>query len=346
MRIAQLASNFRQISPESTKGIYNHVAFLTENLTALGHETHLFGPGNAKTSATLHSVTETSLDEMYLSEDLQKYYMLDLAAQCFEQADKFDIIHSHFTLFSSFFSKLVKTPTLTSIHIPIREELRPLLLHYKDRPYVSFSRSQRKQMPELNWYANIYHGIDTSVFTFNPAPKNYLLYLGRVTEEKGVHFAIEAAKACNIPLLIAGRSTLNEGYWEKKIESQIDGVNIRYVGEAQLSQKIELLQNAKALIFPTQADETFGLVMIEAMACGTPVIAWRNGAVPEVIQEGETGYIVENVDDAVKAIQQISSLPRQASRDRVVRFFSHEKMVSGYLRVYERLIQQQKKNKF
>ncbi len=343
MRIAQLASNFRQIAPESTKGIYSHVASLTEKLASLGHETHLFGPGNAKTSATLHSVTETSLDEMHLSDDLQKYYMLDLVAHCFEQADTFDIIHSHYTLFSSFFSNLVKTPTLTSIHIPIREEIRPLLMQYKDRPYVSFSRSQRKQMPELNWYANIYHGIDTSVFTFNPTPKDYILYLGRVTQEKGVHLAIEAAKACHIPLLIAGRSTANEGYWENKIEAQIDGVNIRYVGEAQLSQKIELLRNAKALIFPTQADETFGLVMIEAMACGTPVIAWRNGAVPEVVQEGETGYIVESVEEAVKAIQQIDSLPRIASRERVERFFSYEKMVSGYLRVYERLIQQRNK---
>lgn len=344
MRIAQLVSNLHPTSAKSTKGIYTHVGFLSDQFVRLGHTTHLFGAGNSKTEATLHTITSGSLDEMKISEDIQKHYMLGIASACYKEAANFDIIHSHFSLLSAFFSKLASTPTITSMHIPIRDAIRPLLLQHKDQSYVSFSYAQRKQMPELNWCANIYHGVDTTLFGFNPLPKDYYLYLGRVTEDKGVHLAIEAAKAANVPLLIAGRSSVNEGYWQSKIEPQIDGKMIRYVGEADQAQKIALLQSARGLLFPTQVDETFGLVMIEAMSCGTPVIAWNNGAVPEVVSDGKTGFIVNSTQDMVKAIESIGTLSREATRRRAEVFFSQEKMASGYLKVYERIIERQKRS--
>jgi glycosyltransferase involved in cell wall biosynthesis len=232
----------------------------------------------------------------------------------------------------------MKTPTLISVHSPIRNEIRPFLQRYRHLSYVSFSLAQRQQMPELNWVANIYHGIDTEKFAFHPFPKDYFLYLGRVTEEKGVHYAIEASKAAGVPLIIAGGSYQAEGYWHKNIEPEINGTSVRYVGVANEMQKIELLQGARALLFPTQYDETFGLVMIEAMSCGTPVIGWRNGSVPEVVKDGVTGYIVDSVDGMVTAINAIDKISRQATRKRAEAYFSQKKMTQGYLKVYERMI--------
>ncbi|MCX6742819.1 MAG: glycosyltransferase, partial [Candidatus Parcubacteria bacterium] len=243
-----------------------------------------------------------------------------------------------FTLLSSFYSGLVDIPTLISIHSPIDKEIKPLLQAFKNNYYVSFSLAQRKQMPELNWFANIYHGVDTKKFSFNSRPKDFFLYLGRITEEKGVHLAIEAAQAANVPLIIAGLSYVEEKYWHEKIEKNIDGKNIRYVGQANLEQKIKYLQNAKAVLFPSQYNEVFGLVMIEAMACGTPVIAWKNGSVPEVIKHRKTGYMVKSVDDMVKAINMIDKVSREETRKRAETYFSIEKMVDGYEKVYDKII--------
>ena len=186
--------------------------------------------------------------------------------------------------------------------------------------------------------ANIYHGVDTRLFAFNPEPKDYFLYLGRVTEEKGVHLAIEAAQAAGVRLKIAGGSYPSEGYWHKSIEQAINGESVRYMGEADETAKIELLRGAKALLFSTQFDEVFGLVMIEAMSCGTPVIAWRSGSVPEVVSDGKTGFIVDSVEGMTKAILDIDRISRAETRQRAVDFFSQQKMTQGYLRVYERVI--------
>jgi len=193
-------------------------------------------------------------------------------------------------------------------------------------------------MPELNWVANIYHGVDTNLFPYNLKPKDYILYLGRVTEDKGVHLAIEAAKRAGVQLIIAGKTYSTEGYWHAMIESNIDGKTVRYVGEQSMEGKIELIQNAKALIFPTQCNEVFGYVMIEAMSCGTPVIAWNNGSVPEVIKHGVSGFIVNSVDEMVTAINSINEIDRANCRQRAVDLFSIEKMVSGYERVYNKAL--------
>jgi glycosyltransferase involved in cell wall biosynthesis len=338
MRIAQLVSNLHDVDAKSNHAIYSHTGILTDAFVEKNHAVTLFASSGSVTKAKLHGFPPPSVAGLALPESVRKHYTHSLISQCFNRAKEFDIIHSHFTLLSSFYANLVDTPTVNSIHSPITEELKPLLMQFKKNRYISFSHSQRKQFPELNWVANIYHGVDTNLFAYNETPEDYFLYLGRITEEKGIHYAIEAAKAAGVRLLIAGRSYATEGYWHTHLEPHIDGVNVSYVGEADLERKIELYRNAKGLLFPTQYDEVFGLVMIEAMSCGTPVIGWNKGSVPEVIQDGETGYLVSSIEEMTEAIQNIDKIDRKACRKRVEELFSVEKMVRGYLRVYERII--------
>jgi len=345
MKIAQLVSNFHPVHPQQNMAIYSHVAWLTNGLINQGHTVTLFGAGNSNTKAKLHSILPIASKAMSMNDEMRKYYVHSLVSQCYRRAKEFDIIHSHFNILSSFYSNLVDTPTVQAIHSPISTELRPLLMQFKNNRYISFSLAQRKSMPDLNWVANIYHGVDTKIFSYNPEPKDYMLFLGRITEDKGVHYAIEAAKAAGVQLIIAGRSYPAEGYWHDKIEKHIDGVTVRYVGEANFETKIEWLKNAKALLFPTQYNEAFGYTMIEAMACGTPVIGWRNGSTPEIIADGKTGYVVENVPDMVQTIKKIDTISRAATRKRAEQFFSVEKMVSGYAKVYERITKEREYKK-
>ncbi len=342
MRIAQLVSNVTPTSLGFKKAIGSHVAWLTNGLVDRGHDVHLFGTSDSETKATLHSVSP-SLASLTIPEDIKRYYTMLNISKCYEFAqDNVDIVHSHFNLLSSFFSHTSKVPSLISIHSPIREEIRPFLQHYKDEKYISFTLAQRKQMPELNWYANIYHGVDMNLFTYNPEPKDYFLYLGRITEDKGVHLAIEAARAAGVELRIAGASYPSEGYWQRAIEPHINGVTVRYIGEADFDTKIQLLRDAKALIFPTQCNEVFGYVMIEAMACGTPVIGYNNGSVPEIVKHGSSGFIVNNVEEMTEAIKNINSINRATVRKRAEIYFSLEKMVTGYERVYKKVLEETK----
>jgi glycosyltransferase involved in cell wall biosynthesis len=341
MKIAQLISNFHRVSPLSTQAMYSHAALLANGLVDRGNDVTLFASGDSESKSQLFSVSEKAVNLEH--KDLHRSYINLLISQCYKHASEFDIIHSHFTLLSSYFSELVNTPTLISIHSPLEELLKPFQEIYKHHNYVSFSLAQRKQMPNLNWIANIYHGIDTNIFPYNPTPQDYYLYLGRITEEKGVHLAIEAAKTAGVQLVIAGRSYPAEGYWHEHIEKNIDGKMIRYVGEANFETKIDLLKNARGLLFPTQYEEVFGLVMIEALACGTPVIGWNKGSVPEVIQDRHTGYVVNSVDEMVKAIQNLHKISREECRKRAELYFSVEKMVAGYEIVYLRVIEEHRK---
>jgi glycosyltransferase involved in cell wall biosynthesis len=336
MRIAQLCSVAHAVSPKAPHGIYNLVGNLCDSFVDHGYDVTLFSAGDATTKAKKACVSPQNAEALSLSEAQILRGNLETASLCFSQAEKFDIIHSHFSLLGCHFSPLSKTPTFHSIHSPITDELKPHLLHYKKEKFISFSLAQREQLPELNWVANIYHGIDTNVYTFNETPEEYVLYLGRITQEKGVHHAIAAAKEAGVQLIIAGVSYPSEGYWSKQIEPHIDGVQVRFLGPANMEQKIKLMQNAKALLLPTLAKETFGLVMIEAMSCGTPVIGFDAGAVSEVIQDGETGYVVKTEKQMAAAIKKIGKISRSATRKRAETYFSLERMTRGYERVYAR----------
>lgn len=339
MKIAQLVSNIHQVSDKSNHAIYSHVAWLCNGLVERGHQIDLFASGDSKTKANLNSVYPKAFSSTKVNENLVKNYTFLLNSNCYNKANSFDIIHSHFTLMNLFFSKLTSTPSIQSIHSPITDDQKEILKHFKSNRFISFSLAQRKSMPELNWIANIYHGVDVDTFSFNPKPDEYFLYLGRITKEKGVHYAIEAARAAKVPLILAGRSYPNEGYWHNKIEKQIDGKNIKYIGELNFKDKIEYIRNAKALLFPTQyKHEVFGYVMIEAMSCGTPVIGWKNGSVPEIISDQKTGYVVNDISEMTQAIKNIDKIKRENVRKRAEIYFSVKKMVSGYEKIYQRII--------
>ena len=348
MKIAQLVSCLNAVSPKATNAIYSHVSSLCDGLFVRGHSVDLYGAGNSQTKANLYSVYPLDLTSSPEVSDRQRgFYLKLLISKCYQNAKKYDLIHSHFSVLSSFYQPLVKTPTVISVHSPINNDIKTFMLEHKHIPYISFSLAQRKQLPELNWYANIYHGVDVKRFAFNPTPKDYFLYLGRVTEDKGAHLAIEADKQAGVTLVIAGRTYQNEGYWQTHIEKHINGTSVRYIGEQGSAEKITWLQNAKALLFPTQVEEVFGYAMIEAMSCGTPVIGWDSGAIPEVIQEFKSGYVVKSVAEMVEAINNIDKISREETRKRVEMYFSVKKMVSGYEKVYQRIIDDNnfKKNK-
>ncbi|MBU0625353.1 glycosyltransferase family 4 protein, partial [Patescibacteria group bacterium] len=291
------------------------------------------------TQARLESVTNIRTSNMDLSNNTIQHYMHLLASKCYEKANEFDIIHSHFTLISAFYNRLVKTPSVQTLHSSITDDVRSLLAEFKDLNYISFSHSQRRQMPELNWIANVYHGIDMEEFQFNDQPGDYLLFMGRIVEEKGPHLAIEVARELGEQIIIAGSSYADDSYWHDQIEPQIDGKQVQYIGEASNVDKIDYFRNAKALLFPIQWEEPFGLVMIEAMACGTPVIALNRGSAKEIIRDGETGFVVEDLKGLIEATQAVNKINRRACRDRVERLFSLEKMVDGYERVFKRIIE-------
>ncbi|HVX91395.1 MAG TPA: glycosyltransferase family 4 protein [Candidatus Paceibacterota bacterium] len=347
MRIAQLVSNYHAVNRTAQKAISSHTAWLTDGLVARGHELHLFASSDSDTAGTLHAVS-AALAGQELPDDIQRYLMQLNASRCYEfsQREKLDIIHSHFNLPSStLFVPLVDVPSLISVHTPIADRIKPYAEYFKRHRFISFTLAQRQQMPELNWYANIYHGVDTDLFSYSAEPEDYMLYLGRITEDKGVHLAIEAAKRAGVPLRIAGASYSNEGYWHKYIEPHINGTTVRYFGEVGVEEKIKLLQSARALLFPTQVSEVFGYSMIEAMACGTPIIGMNNGSVPEIVKDGVTGYIVDDVDGMVAAIGKIDLLDRAKVRQRAEIYFSVEKMITGYERVYRRVLEESAFNK-
>jgi glycosyltransferase involved in cell wall biosynthesis len=345
MKIAQLTASYTPVTKKQNKAIYSHVAWLTDGLCDLGHEVHLFANKESNTDAQLHTIDFSSGADSVPIEQL-RYKQWAIISDCYKMAQegKLDIIHSHFNIMSSFFADLAPgVPTLISIHSPIEEWMKPVLMKYKHLNYISFTRAQRKQMPELNWVANIYHGVDTELFTYNDTPGNSALFLGRITAEKGPHDAIAACKEAGIPLRIAGASYDTESYWQKEIQPHIDGRTIQYIGEADFDRKIALLQNAKVLIFPTHYHEAFGYVMIEAMACGTPVIAFNNGSVPEIVKDGKTGFIVNSVEEMTEALKKIDTISRDDVRRRAELFFSEKQMVSGYEAVYKRIIEKSKK---
>lgn len=344
MKIAQISASYTPVAPKENKAIYSHVAWLTEGLIEKGNEVHLFASHESKTSAVLHSVDFINGNQIAIEQ--KRYEQWGLLSDCYKKANEgmFDIIHSHFNVMSAFFSDLTKTPTLISIHSPIEPWMVPILKNYKHLNYVSFSKSQRSQLLELNWVANIYHGVDLDLFTFNEVPKDYALFLGRITSDKGTQYAIEASKKADFDLKIAGSSYQTEAYWHNEIAPHINGTSVRYIGEATLEEKIPILQDAKVLLFPIEWEEPFGYVMIEAMACGTPIIAFNRGSVPEIVRDGVTGFIVNTVEEMAEALKKIHTIDRKEVRKRAEMFFSSKQMVDNYDVVYKRIIEKNKEN--
>jgi glycosyltransferase involved in cell wall biosynthesis len=339
MRIAQVAPLFESVPPKYYGGTERVVSYLTEELVRQGHEVTLFASGDSVTKAHLVAACRRSLrlDKRCIDQLSHQVLMLE---DVFQRAAEFDIVHFHVDYLHFPLSRRERVTHVTTLHgrldIP---DLVPLYQEFRDMPVVSISNCQREPLPSANWQATIYHGVPADTYQFRAESGSYLAVLGRISPEKRVDRAIRIARQVQIPLKIAAKvDRVDKDYFEGVIEPLLRDSQVEFVGEIGEGEKDEFLGHAYALLFPIDWPEPFGLVMIEAMACGTPVIAYRSGAVPEVMEEGHTGFIVEGLEDAVEAVRRVPDLSRKRCREIFEQRFTATRMAHDYVQLYERLI--------
>lgn len=336
LRIAHIAPVATTIPPRKSGSVELMTSLLTEGLVARGHHVTLFATGDSTTTATLHATYPHGYwhdDNMW---PWELYEMLNLAA-AIERACDFDIIHYEAAYYpmSLAFSRLSPTPIVQTLHhSPSAAEIA-LWSRYPEAPFVAISNEQARLLKGLNVVDVVLHGIDTGNFTFREKPDDYLLFLGRFTEGKGVLQAIEIAKRVGMRLILAAAE---DEYYRDHVAPHVDGGHIVYYGEADYPSKVKLYGGARALLYPIQAREPFGLVLAEAMACGTPVAALDRGAVREVVDDGVTGVVFEDLEQMVNELPRVFDLDRHRVRQRAVERFGIERMVDGYVGAYRRLI--------
>jgi glycosyltransferase involved in cell wall biosynthesis len=339
MRIAQVAPLYEAVPPRLYGGTERVVAHLTDALVMLGHEVTLFSSADARTLARLAPVRDQAirLDPAPLKSDLAAH--LNLLGEVRRRAAEFDVIHFHTELLQFPLFEHMARRTLTTLHGRLDlKDLPEIYRRWPQFPLVSISDDQRKPLAFANWAATVHHGMNADLFRFNARPFSYLAFLGRISPEKRPDRAIAIAKATGRPLRIAAKvDNADRAYFETRIEPLLDHPLVHYMGEIGDQQKSDFLGGAAALLFPIDWPEPFGLVMIEAMACGTPVIAWDHGSVREVVEDGLTGFIVRSEAEACAAIARLRELDRAAIRARFVERFSALAMARRYLEIYERL---------
>ena len=339
MRIAQIAPLAESVPPRLYGGTERIVSYVTEELVRRGHEVTLFASGDSSTSARLVRCSPMALRLDEAVTDVLPHHMLMLD-QLRQRHRQFDVLHFHIDIMHFPLLRLLSTPAVTTLHGRLDlPDLQPFYRRFPDVPLVSISEVQRKPMPPVRWMRTIHHGLPRALLAFNPNPEGYLAFLGRISPEKRPDRAIEIAERAGIPLKIAAKiDKVDRDYWREVVEPMVRRTPlVEYVGEITEDEKAEFLGNASALIFPIDWPEPFGLAMIEAMACGTPVIAFRCGSVPEVIDPGLTGFIVRTVDEAVAAADHLEGIDRAKVRSTFERRFSVERMVGEYEEVYQQL---------
>lgn len=341
LRIAHIAPLWIPVPPQTYGGIELMLSNLIEELVRREYDVTLFASGDSKTNAKLVPVTERAI---WLDRGIHNVHapiirMIKMMADNFWD---FDIIHNHFNFFA--FPVSLRTdcpPMLTTVHRPVDEEYAKVMLAYKKIQYCALSQDQKISMEEqgIPVAGVVPNGIDMKRYPFNASHKDYLLYLGRLNEQKGIIQAIEVAKAAGKKLVIAGNLVGGDEwiYFMREVQPLLNDEMINFRGQVDFDEKIELLKNAQALLFPIDRREPFGLVMIEAMACGTPVIAFRKGSVPEVVEHGKTGFVVDTKEEMVEAIKHIDEIDRKACRKRVEENFTLNQMVDGYEELYGKL---------
>ena len=338
MRIAQIAPLHEAVPPKLYGGTERVVSFLTEELVAQGHDVTLFASGDSVTSAKLEPVWPRALRLDPTIRDAIAPQMLMMEAVR-RQADEFDVLHFHLDYWSfSLFSRQ-RTPYLTTMHGRLDlPEWGPLFNLFPNAPVVSISDAQRRPLPQARYVGTVLHGLPENLLTPQPGPKDYLAFLGRIAPEKGPDRAIRIARACGIPLKIAAKvDRVDQAYFDEVIRPMLAGGGVEMIGEINDAQKPEFLSGAKALLMPIDWPEPFGLVMIEAMACGTPVIAFNRGSVPEIVEDGVSGFIVEDERGAMSAVNRLSTLSRATVRQRFEERFTARRMAKDYLAIYRSL---------
>ena len=344
MRIAQIAPLAESVPPKLYGGTERVVAWLVDELVELGHEVTLFASGDSKTRANLNSVWPRALRLGRPRSDpiAALAVLLEAVAQ---RADDFDVIHAHIDWLHLPLLSRLSVPFVTTMHGRLDLPGLPnVIRRFPDAPFVSISDNQRAPLGDANWLGTIYHGLPVETFRPNFEPGSYLAFLGRLTAEKGPEAAIRIARATGMPLKIAAKVPRGERkYFKERLEPEIDGNQVELVGEVDDATKEGFLEGAAALLFPIDWPEPFGLVMIEAMACGTPVIAFRSGSVPEVLDEGVTGFVVDGEVEAVHALGRLSDLDRRLVRTQFERRFTAARMAEEYVRLYSGLAATERK---
>lgn len=342
MKIAQIAPLVESVPPKLYGGTERVVSWLTEELVRQGHDVTLFASGDSITNAELDPVVPRALrldGQMHNS----VWYNLLMLERVAQRAGEFDMLHFHIDFFQFPVFRDIANRTLTTLHGRLDlPEIQPLYRVFNWAPLVSISNSQRAPMPPVNWRGTVYHGLPADQFHMVEKPKDYLAFLGRISPEKNPIGAIEIAERVGMPLKIAAKiDAVDREYYETVVAPVIArSPHVEYIGEINEAQKQIFLGNARALVFPIDWPEPFGLVMIEAMACGTPVIAFNRGSVPEVIDDGTSGFIVENVDQAVAALERIDVLSRRKVRACFDLRYSATVMATRYVEIYNNLLSQ------
>ena len=339
MRIAILAPVWFPVPPSGYGGIEWVVSLLADGLVDAGHDVTLYASGDSHTKARLEFVWSTAPSEWIG----HSFWELRHALHCFEQAQEYDVVNDHTGLLGLLLGGLLQTPCVHTVHGPLDGEpgvFYEQIVRIVPRAHlISLSMNQRRPLPDLPWLANCPNAIDLSVYPVKPHVGEYLLFVGRMTADKGAHRAIAVATEAGLPLKLAGkcREPAEKEYFRQLVEPHLND-RIEYLGEVTHGQKVELLQDARATLFPIEWEEPFGLVMIESMACGTPVIASRHGAVPEVIEHGRSGIVVEHYRDMAAALDQADALDPLECRRYVEKRFAPERMVQDYVAAYEAAI--------
>ena len=338
MRIAQVAPLFESVPPKLYGGTERVVSHLTEALVDQGHEVTLFATGDSTTRARLVASWPRGLRLDGRNNELEPHQQQ--LADVVRLREQFDIVHFHTDFRQAELVRRYRIPSVTTLHgrLDLPEVITAVREH-PELPLVSISNSQRTPVPGANWLATVHHGLPRSLFRGQTGRGQYLAFLGRISPEKRCDRAIEIAKRLNMPLRIGAKvDPMDQAYYAERIEPLMKHPLVKFVGEIADREKNEFLGNATALLFPIDWPEPFGLVMIEAMACGTPVVAFRNGSVPEVLEDGVTGFIVDNIDEAVAATARCAQLDRRRIRARFEQRFSAERMAQDYRRVYEQVV--------
>jgi glycosyltransferase involved in cell wall biosynthesis len=339
LHIAQVAPLYESVPPKLYGGTERVVAYLTDELVRRGHEVTLFATGDSTTATMLEALRPAPLRAAGLVPWGNSLH-LPMLSEVFENSARFDLIHCHVDYWSFPFARMVRTPALTTLHgrldIP---ELFEVYRYYSDAPVVSISNAQREPLPELNWAGTVHHGLPANRLRFYAGAGKYLAFLGRIAPEKRVDLAIEVARRTQIPLKIAAKvDPLDREYFETRIRPLLGTEGVEFIGEIGEPEKNDFLGNALALVFPVDWPEPFGLVMIEALACGTPVVARPCGSVPEVLRDGLTGFLGSSVDDLVAAVRRISGISRHQCRAEFEARFTAAVMAANYERIYYELI--------
>ena len=339
MKIAQVAPLYESVPPKLYGGTERVVSYLTEELVRQGHQVTLFASGDSVTQAHLVEACPRSLRLDQECKD-QFAHNIVLLEQVFRQASTFDLMHFHIDYLHFPLSVRQHIPTVTTLHGRLDlPDLIPVFQMFPTMPVVSISNSQRTPLPWLNWLETVYHGLPEDLYTFQEAPGTYLAFLGRMSPEKGVEQAIAIAQRVGMPLKIAAKVDQNDNeYFHEVVQPLLNNSLIEYIGEVGGDNKDAFLGQAYAVLFPIDWPEPFGLVMIEALACGTPVIAYPRGSVPEVLEDGVTGWMVEGIEGAVQAVGRVSALSRARCRQVFEERFSASRMAHDYLRIYKQLL--------